>query len=368
MAGNSNKFQYGSPAIVKKRESKIQRAIVLQERFQKLECPFTESADETWITDLIFKPGEPRIRILQWLLSKLHYSTYNYLDTIYSHSEVRLKGILQVASSLGLCRPTDLELIEGKGSKSKQKAFINKLLDMVEVADNSQSNYPPSPSKYTIRDSMNVEDQFSRDCSLVDSIVTQQPVAQLFPSNIPVLPIDIVKGLERTAADRELREVLDIQELTEKAKLLGESMSRQCELLKQLQLEHDLGEVDRKARDTQLRRFKLILSELQQMMVNFNYCYENHIQPWCNREAPVLSKLGDKIVSVQRILNNFTTVVGAMKVIRASHGKLDRLASEEGKENISGSVDAPNEVKEKQLAELYKTLTSLEHSLNMSLT
>lgn len=52
------------------------------------------------------------------------------------------------------------------------------------------------------RDSMNVEDQFSRDCSLVDSIVTQQPVAQLFPSNIPVLPIDIVKGLERTAADR----------------------------------------------------------------------------------------------------------------------------------------------------------------------
>jgi len=37
MAGNSNKFQYGSPAIVKKRESKIQRAIVLQERFQVAE-------------------------------------------------------------------------------------------------------------------------------------------------------------------------------------------------------------------------------------------------------------------------------------------------------------------------------------------
>jgi len=33
-----------------------------------------------------------------------------------------------------------------------------------------------------------------------------------------------------------------------------------------------------------------------------------------------------------------------MKVIRASHGKLDRLASEEGKENISGSVDAPSKV------------------------
>ena len=37
---------------------------------QALGCPYTEGAEDAWIVELVFKPGEPRIRLLQWLLSK----------------------------------------------------------------------------------------------------------------------------------------------------------------------------------------------------------------------------------------------------------------------------------------------------------
>ena len=37
---------------------------------QKLGCPYTEGVDDSWITEMIYKPGEPRIKLLQWLFSK----------------------------------------------------------------------------------------------------------------------------------------------------------------------------------------------------------------------------------------------------------------------------------------------------------
>ena len=42
----------------------------LTSHLQTLECPYTESADESWIVELLFTAGEPRIRILVWLLSR----------------------------------------------------------------------------------------------------------------------------------------------------------------------------------------------------------------------------------------------------------------------------------------------------------
>ena len=46
--------------------------IILKRFFfiQKLGCPYTEGVDDSWITEMIYKPGEPRIKLLQWLFSK----------------------------------------------------------------------------------------------------------------------------------------------------------------------------------------------------------------------------------------------------------------------------------------------------------
>lgn len=37
---------------------------------QRLGCPYTEGVDNSWIIEMIYKPGEPRIKLLQWLFSK----------------------------------------------------------------------------------------------------------------------------------------------------------------------------------------------------------------------------------------------------------------------------------------------------------
>ena len=37
---------------------------------QALDCPYTEGADESWVVELLFKPGEHRIQMLQWLFTK----------------------------------------------------------------------------------------------------------------------------------------------------------------------------------------------------------------------------------------------------------------------------------------------------------
>ena len=46
-------------------------SIKLPFHMQELECPYIQGVDDSWIEELLFKPGEPRIRLLQWLLGRL---------------------------------------------------------------------------------------------------------------------------------------------------------------------------------------------------------------------------------------------------------------------------------------------------------
>lgn len=48
-----------------------------------------------------------------------------------------------------------------------------------------------------VRDSTSTDEQYSRDCALMDSLAQQQSVEQVFPSNIVILPVDIKRSLEK---------------------------------------------------------------------------------------------------------------------------------------------------------------------------
>ena len=37
---------------------------------QELGCPYLGGVEDSWIEELLFKPGEPRLRLLQWSLAK----------------------------------------------------------------------------------------------------------------------------------------------------------------------------------------------------------------------------------------------------------------------------------------------------------
>ncbi|XP_067929854.1 HAUS augmin-like complex subunit 7 [Watersipora subatra] len=338
----------------------------LQDKFKRLACPYTESADETWISELIFNPGEPRIKILQWLLSRFNSSVYNFLEPIYAGTEPKLKAILHAASALGLCRASDIDLIQGKSSMNKQMAFMDKLLNLCLTADETGSICVRSHLTYDTSES--AMEQYTKDCGLLDRLAQQQSVSELFPSSHSILPIDVKKAIDLTAmasnADQDERSLSSMPELSERLKLLQEDLYRQRQLLDSLSNEHTCNMVDKKSRETQLRKLRLILSELQQMIVNCCYCYESHIQPWCSRSSPSLSALGDRIHSVQRLLNSFTTVLGAMKVIRVSHDKLESFS--QGFESVRPEKPVGTHYRDTdQMLHLYETLDSLERSISL---
>ena len=39
-------------------------------QLQDLECPYIDGVEDSWIEELLFKPGEPRMRLIQWLLGR----------------------------------------------------------------------------------------------------------------------------------------------------------------------------------------------------------------------------------------------------------------------------------------------------------
>ncbi|KAK2148300.1 hypothetical protein LSH36_503g01037 [Paralvinella palmiformis] len=202
----------------------------LKDKLEALGCPYTEGVDESWVIDLLFKPGEHRIRLLQWLFSKqvsieldLQFTSFdssleNLLDpecvSVDSRMDSRIQRLLYVASSLGLCSKDDADLIRGCGSISKQLAFIEQLLDIVYIKDRSedpQVRCMSSPG--VISKGTSVKEQFYSDCHFMDSLAAQEKL--------------------------ELPEISKLQEAVDE---IGKDLARQEEILAQLR-QHMLSHV-----------------------------------------------------------------------------------------------------------------------------
>ena len=63
------------------------------------------------------------------------------------------------------------------------------------------------------------EDDYCRDCSLIDSISEQQAINEIFPNNISILPADVKRSLQNTQQPSADRYVLNITPNTHR--LLG---------------------------------------------------------------------------------------------------------------------------------------------------
>ncbi|XP_062611395.1 HAUS augmin-like complex subunit 7 [Saccostrea cucullata] len=127
-------------ALSSNQESKQKSlAVSFRQKLAKLGCPYTEGVSESWISEMIYKPGEPRIKLLQWLFSKFDSKLHEYIeprfDTAESKLDSRIQRLLFVASTLGFCRYDDVDLIRGVTTGSKQDMFMDKLIDLVCIKD-----------------------------------------------------------------------------------------------------------------------------------------------------------------------------------------------------------------------------------------
>jgi len=87
----------------------------------------------------LFKPGEPRLRLLQWSLAKFDPVIYNMLENqqskVMGRNDSRIQKLLFACHLLGLCKSDDIELIQGNKSRNKQAIFWENLLDLVSTVE-----------------------------------------------------------------------------------------------------------------------------------------------------------------------------------------------------------------------------------------
>ncbi|KAH3818710.1 hypothetical protein DPMN_120433 [Dreissena polymorpha] len=214
-----------------------------KKKLDQLGCPYTEGVEESWISELIFKPGEARIRLLQWLLSKFDSELNEILDPQYasveSKMDSRIQRLLFVASNIGLCRYDDVDLIRGAVPASRQAVFMAHLIDIVAIADSAED---PKNKLFRepgiVSDSLPLHEQVSLDVTYMNNLCLSGPMDQVFSGKLSLLPLDLKKQLEETwsKSGKTLDKVskLDLQAIEAAAIKLSEDMARQVELLQDM--------------------------------------------------------------------------------------------------------------------------------------
>ncbi|KAL3853254.1 hypothetical protein ACJMK2_016809 [Sinanodonta woodiana] len=318
------------------KDKKLSKAF--KERLDALHCPYTEDVDESWIAELIFKPGEPRIRLLQWLLSTFDSKLDEELDPQYASMESkmdsRIQRLLFVTSTLGLCRYDDVDLIRGVTSASKQAAFMDHLIDIVLItasAEDPHSKALLSPG--IVSDASPLDEQFNQSCLYMDSLARQENLDLVYNPRLDLLPPDIQRQVEKSWSDKghdkNKPPKLELAAIADSAIELAKSLERQRELLQELKNNFDYQEADESRTEKVCKTLSLVLSELSQLVTGFSYCYENEMSHWCNKMPPTLTQLGPAFKRVHNLLQQFVQLLQSLKSIRNCYTNLSREASQQ---------------------------------------
>ncbi|XP_041350038.1 uncharacterized protein LOC121369187 [Gigantopelta aegis] len=349
----------------------VRLAKSFKERLDLLGCPYTEGVDASWILEPLFKPGEPRIRLLQWLFVKFDGRLDEILDPSYtpieSQKDSRIQRLLFVASTLGLCKYNDVDLIRGVTSTSKQAAFMDQLLDMVTIMDNADENQTMSFSPGIVTQSSSLNEQFTNACLYVDQLADQNQMHTMFKTRFSRLPPDLQKQAEVSWAKKGFTKDkppdVDLSTLLEMANQVAKDVDRQMEILQDLkknfkfQTEEENSQLDHSSRTLQIR-----LSDMSQLIVSFSYCYENEMRHWCNKTPPILTDLGVAFKRVYNLLQQFVALLNGLQQIRQSHANLDQDVKEKLGKSLTKDYQQQSIASQSTLDRLQHCISILEES------
>ncbi|XP_030828412.1 uncharacterized protein LOC581318 [Strongylocentrotus purpuratus] len=295
-------------------------------RFDALDCPYVDGVDETWISELLYQPGEARIRLLQWLLSRYDVKFAEILDSQYWTSEAkmdtRIQAMTKLCSCLGLCRPGDVDLIRGVStSHSKQASFWDKLLDIVTISDASEETHRDvTSSPGIVSESLPLWDQFCHDCQFVSSLAHGRDLQEALSPKVNLFPPDITRILAKRAADEEQRAAPpSIDALLEMSTHLSMELQQANQHLKDLQKAYPYPTPDPKALNKVCQTMKLVLSELVQLVTSFTFMFESEMRQFCNKAPPQLTQLGPAIKRVHTLLQQFSGLLTSLQSMHTSY-------------------------------------------------
>ncbi|XP_028402664.1 HAUS augmin-like complex subunit 7 isoform X2 [Dendronephthya gigantea] len=290
-----------------------------------LGCPHVENVEESWMSELLFKPGEPRLRLLQWLLARFDQHLEEILDShqavVSSLTDSRVGKLLFCANLLGLCREDDVDLITGASPKSKQLQFYEDITDMLLVVEDLDTIFLQSvsstPERITTRPGT-IVDAVSDACGYLDLLCRQEDLGELFKEKIHLYPPDIEKQLEIDDHDSKRSKIPDTADITSLADQIETELKKQKKLLEKLKsessTEHDPQTVNKVS-----KTLSLTMSTLTQMIEGFNHCYETEMKQWSGREKPILSELGPVFKRVDILVQKLLQILTSLEKLKMSH-------------------------------------------------
>ncbi|XP_048582265.1 HAUS augmin-like complex subunit 7 isoform X2 [Nematostella vectensis] len=286
---------------------------LFRRKLEELDCPYIEGVDDSWMEELLYKPGEPRMRLMQWLLGKFDPTINEMLEgqhKMRSRNDSRLQRLLFAAHLIGLCHCDDIALIKGETSHSKQAVFFENLIDMVSHVDAVESK----ARQRRIPPAISLAEQFESDCRLLDTLCRQEDLSEVFKMRIQLSPPDLVKANKIND-----NKVPDSKHLAGVANNLSEELQTQTQHLEELQQKWPFRQSDHQEVDKVSKTLELTLSTLSQQVAGFVHCYESEMRPWCSRSQPVLSELGPAFKRVYTLLQKLVHLLGSLELVKKSH-------------------------------------------------
>lgn len=296
---------------------------------KKLRCPFTRDYPDSVILDIIFTPGEQRLRIFQWLLSLFDPK----LRDIFSkpqRQEALVPKLSTALSWLGLCRPEDHELIKGTTQFSKQIAFLEELTELVLLVTTLEDPFANTNMLF---------DQTEKSCYFVDAWCLREDFSELFAQQVSLFPPDVVKAcglttkhntslnatlstsgqLDRTSHHQPLP---SLQQLTKQSELATKQLEAAQEKLANLLEMQPPGGINHDALPSQQKSLAMNLSTLSQVMGSFSHVYNEEIRPWTNKEPPVFSGFGP---TFKKLHSHMEKITEGLKRLDEAHKVFDEM-------------------------------------------
>ncbi|XP_044173929.1 HAUS augmin-like complex subunit 7 [Acropora millepora] len=331
-----------------------ERLIHLRSRLEHLGCPYLDGVEDTWLEELLFKPGEPRLRLLQWALAKFDPTIYNMVENQQSESlgrnDSRIQKLLFASHLLGLCKSNDIEMIQGNRSKNKQAVFWENLLDIVSTVETPIRTTSFSLAQNTL------EDQFKNDCYFFDALCRQENLQDIFRSRVQLFPPDLMKS----TSGIELKKIPDEKQLISVTEKLAQELEEQSKQLDELRETAPLSNADAITVEKVSKTLSLSLTTMAQVVSGFLHCFETEMKPWCRRPVPSLSEVGPEFSRVHSLLLKYTELLQGLQTIRSSyvqicHGNKEKIPKRDRRHS-----DIINQA---ELQTLQSCLSVLEDSL-----
>lgn len=279
-------------------------ALNISRRILDMGCPYISGMEPSTVREVLFSVGEARVRILQWLVSRFHSRLQETVQTSGVTSMIDIPSLTMLLSSLGLCSPTDYDLIKGILLGPRQLQLMETLLDLVDCALSANN--------------ISEHHQAQQSCFFLDALCRQEDLSVVFPSSVTLLTPDLPRSTDQKTNRPSLAQLH--QEKVDISQKLDSSRHAL-----QRQVEGSFTEVNPAVLDTVSKSLSLSAITLAQTTGSFVCCYDNELRPWSNKEANVHQTLGPAFKRLHKHTNTSSQLLNSLELLEDNLANIQRL-------------------------------------------